>query len=268
MLLRDKVAVITGGASGIGESTARLFLEHGAKVVVGDLNLDKAQMVAASSPENCVAQHADVSVAADVERLVRTAEQRFGRIDIMFNNAGIASYKPMHEEDETTFDRIIAVNLKGVWFGIKYAVISMLSRSGGGVIINTASSGGYIPIHSLGAYGATKAGVIHMSRIAAVEYGAHNIRVNTICPGACVTPMNYANPDHPMDPKALEATFATMQPLPRAGQAIDIAQGALYLASDAGSWITGHSLNIDGGGSSSNGSMQNVREAADARMQR
>ena len=178
--LEGKVAVITGGASGMGEAAARLFVDEGARVVIGDVQDERAQAVAAGLGGNGVAVRCDVSIAADVERLVQTAVDRFGGLQVMFNNAGIGAGEGLiHETDEAVFDRIVAVDLKGVWLGIKYA-IPHLRKSGGGSIVNTASVSAHLGMKRQGAYGAAKGGVVQLTRVAAIEYAADRIRVNAV----------------------------------------------------------------------------------------
>lgn len=247
--LDGKVAVITGGASGMGEAAARLFVAEGARVVIGDLQDERAQTVVAGLGGNGVAVHCDVSVAADVERLVQTAIDRYGKLNIMFNNAGIGAGEGLiHETSEGVFDRILAVDLKGVWLGIKYA-IPHLRNAGGGSIVNTASVSAHLGMKRQGAYGAAKGGVVQLTRVAAIEYAADRIRVNAICPGGVLTPLIYANPAlaEPLDPQVMEQQLAMVQPIRRAGMPLDIAHAALWLASDDSTFVTGTTLIVDGG---------------------
>lgn len=247
--LDGKVAVITGGASGMGEAAARLFVAEGARVVIGDLQDERAQTVVAGLGGNGVAVHCDVSVAADVERLVQTAVDRYGKLNIMFNNAGIGAGEGLiHETPEAVFDRIVAVDLKGVWLGIKYAV-PHLRNAGGGSIVNTASVSAHLGMKRQGAYGAAKGGVVQLTRVAAIEYAAERIRVNAICPGGVLTPLIYANPalERPLDPQVMEQQLAMVQPIRRAGMPADIAHAALWLASDDSTFVTGTTLIVDGG---------------------
>jgi len=196
-----------------------------------------------------VARTVDVSLAADVEALVETAVSRFGRLDIMFNNAGIGGGELLiHETPEDVFDRIVAVDLKAVWLGIKYAVQVMM-KAGSGSIVNTASVSALLGMKYQGAYGAAKGGVVQLTRVAAIEYAEHGIRVNAILPGGVLTPLVYANPAfaQPLDPQVVEAQLAYVQPIRRAGQPLDIANAALWLASDESSFVTGASIVVDGG---------------------
>jgi NAD(P)-dependent dehydrogenase (short-subunit alcohol dehydrogenase family) len=247
--LDGKVAVITGGASGMGEAATRLFVREGARVVIGDLQKDKAGALAAGLEGRAVARTVDVSKAADVKALVDTAVTQFGRLDIMFNNAGIGGGELLiHETPEDVFDQIVAVDLKGVWLGIKYAVQVMM-KAGSGSIVNTASVSALLGMKYQGAYGAAKGGVVQLTRVAAIEYAEHGIRVNAILPGGVLTPLVYANPAfaQPLDPQIVEAQLARVQPIRRAGQPLDIAHAALWLASDESNFVTGASIVVDGG---------------------
>ena len=247
--LDGRVAVITGGASGMGEAATRLFVREGARVVIGDVQTEKAEALAAGLDGRAVARTVDVSLAADVEALVDTAVSQFGRLDIMFNNAGIGGGELLiHETPEDVFDRIVAVDLKAVWLGIKYAVQVMM-KAGSGSIVNTASVSALLGMKYQGAYGAAKGGVVQLTRVAAIEYAEHGIRVNAILPGGVLTPLVYANPAfaQPLDPQVVEAQLAYVQPIRRAGQPLDIANAALWLASDESSFVTGASIVVDGG---------------------
>ena len=247
--LAGKVAIITGGASGMGEAATRLFVAEGARVVIGDVQHDKAQALAAGLDRRAVARRVDVSRAADVKALVDTAVETFGRLDVMFNNAGIGGGEQLiHETSEELFDRIVAVDLKAVWLGIKYAVPALIA-AGGGSIVNTASVSALMGMKYQGAYGAAKGGVVQLTRVAAIEYAEHGIRVNAILPGGVLTPLVYANPalGQTLDPQVVEAQLAHVQPIRRAGQPLDIAQAALWLASNESSFVTGASIVVDGG---------------------
>ncbi|MDP7395844.1 MAG: glucose 1-dehydrogenase [Lentisphaeria bacterium] len=248
MELADKVAVITGGASGIGRETALLFAAEGAAVVVADIadaGAGETTALIEQAGGRAISLHADVSQAADCERMVAAAEATYGRLDILFNNAGI-----MHPGDggaaETTeeiWDLTMAINLKGVFFGCKYG-IAALQRAGGGVVINTASF-----VAQLGAatpqlaYTASKGGVLAMTRELAVIHARQNIRVNALCPGPLQTKMlmDYLDTDEKKQRRLVHV------PLGRFGLAAEMAQAALYLASDRSSYVTGATFNVDGG---------------------
>ena len=248
--LEGKIAIVTGGASGMGEAATELFVREGARVVVGDLQIDAANELATRlGNDSVVAERVDVSVSDDVARLVSVAIERFGGLDVMFNNAGIGGGELLiHETPEEVFDRIVAVDLKGVWLGIKHAVPAML-RTGGGSIVNTASVSALMGMRNQGAYGAAKGGVVQLTRVAAIEYADVGIRFNAILPGGVLTPLIWNNPalPAPLDPEVVGKMLAAAQPIPRAGLPMDVANAALWLASDESSFVTGQSIVVDGG---------------------
>jgi NAD(P)-dependent dehydrogenase (short-subunit alcohol dehydrogenase family) len=247
--LDGKVAVITGGASGMGEATARLFVNEGARVVIGDIQRAKGEQVAASIGPNCTFLPVDVASSEDVRALVRSAVDTFGRLDVMYNNAGIGGGEgSIADCPEDVFDRIIAVDLKAVWLGMKHS-LPYLAANGGGSIITTASVSGIMGMPGQGAYGAAKGGVMQLTRVCAVEYAAHGIRANCICPGGVLTPILYANPSlpAPLDPAEVAERLTHAQPIPRPGMPEDIARAALWLASDDSSFVTGQAIVVDGG---------------------
>lgn len=238
--LKDQVALITGAGSGIGKETAQLFLAEGAKVVAVDLNGDAAAQI-----PGVHAVQADVSKAADCERMVREAEETYGKLTILFNNAGIS-----HADDddaisttEDVWDLTFAVNVKGVFLGCKYG-IPALRRAGGGSIINTAS---FVAILGAAtpqlAYTASKGAVLSMSRELAAIHARENIRVNALCPGPLQTEllMKYLNTEEKKQRRLVHI------PMGRFGQAKEIAKAALYLASDDSSFVTGTEFLVDGG---------------------
>jgi len=243
--LKNKVALITGGGSGIGRATCLLFAREGAKVVVADYiaegGNETMQQIRAGGGEAIFVQ-ADVSKSADVQNMIAATVQTYKRVDVLFNNAGIegpsaklANYK---EED---WDRVIAIDLTAVYLGMKYVIPEML-KQGGGVIISTASVAGLVGFPGSGAYAAAKAGVINMTRMVALEYADKNIRVNCICPGIIETPMvDRVMGNRPKD-RVVKA-----EPIGRLGQPEDIANAALFLASDESSFATGAPFIIDGG---------------------
>ena len=247
--LDGKVAVITGGASGMGESTAQLFVREGARVVIGDVQREKGEAVAASLGDACVFTSVDVSSSEDVRALVRTAVDRFGKLDIMYNNAGIGGGEgSIVDCSEETFDRIIAVDLKAVWLGMKHA-LPYLIANGGGSIITTASVSAFMGMPGQGAYGSAKGGVVQLTRVCAIENAGTGVRANCICPGGTLTPLLWANPatTNHVDPEVLRGRLAHVQPIPRAGLPEDIANAALWLASDESSFVTGQAIVVDGG---------------------
>ena len=247
--LDGKVAIITGGASGMGEATARLFVKEGARLVIGDVQQEKGEALARSLGAACAFARVDVSSSEDVRALVRTAVDRFGRVDIMYNNAGIGGGEgSILDCTEETFDRIIAVDLKAVWLGMKHA-LPYLIAAGGGSIITTASVSAFMGMPGQGAYGSAKGGAVQLTRVCAIENADKGVRANCICPGGTLTPLLWANPASSIhvDPEELRGRLANLQPIPRAGLPEDIANAALWLASDESSFVTGQAIVVDGG---------------------
>lgn len=245
--LSGKVAVITGAASGMGRESAILFAAEGAAVVAADVQSDAVQETARLIRESggqAIALDADVSDASDVQRMFEDAASKFGGVDVLFNNAGIeGAFGPLTDWSEETFDRTIAVNLRGVFLGLKYG-IPHLAKRGGGAVVNTASVAGLVGFRGGGGYSASKGGVVLLTRTAALECAAQNIRVNCICPGIIDTPMvERLLPDAAARAQMLPGA----QPLPRAGLPADIAHMALFLASDEAAFVTGAAFVVDGG---------------------
>ena len=240
MHLEDKVAIVTGAASGFGEGIARRYAEEGARVVVADLNDQTGGRIAEEIGGAYV--HADVSDRDDVRAMVRTAVDRYGRLDTMVNNAGVTHVnRPMLEVGEEEFDRIFAVNVKAIYLAAMEAVPLMRER-GGGCIINTASTAGLRPRPGLTWYNASKGAVITMTKSMAAELGPDNIRVNALCPVAGDTPLLPSF----LGANTREAFEATV-PLGRLSTSEDVAKAALWLASEEASFITGVALEVDGG---------------------
>lgn len=243
--LDGKVAVITGAASGIGRATALLFAAEGAKVVAADWH--EGAGVAEEIRKNggqCVFVKTDVSQPDDVQRMVNTAVDTYGRLDVIFNNAGVEGEQaPTADCTLENFDRVIAVNLKGVFLGMKYAIPAML-KNGGGSIVNNASVAGMVGFAGVPAYCASKGGVIQLSKTAALEYAKQNIRVNAICPGVISTPMveRFVG-----DNEQTRAAFEALEPVGHFGKPEEVAQLALFLASDESSFCTGAPFVVDGG---------------------
>jgi NAD(P)-dependent dehydrogenase (short-subunit alcohol dehydrogenase family) len=237
--LAGKVAIVTGGASGLGRGMVELFVEEGARVVVADVNEERGAAFANELGEAAAFQPADVSDADQVQALVDFAVERFGGLHVMCNNAGIGgSFKRFLDDDFADFDRVMAVNIFGVMVGSQRAARHM-AANGGGVIVNTTSIGGINAGAGVMTYRATKAAVIHFTRSIAVELAALGIRVNCIAPAHIPTAINAA-----MDQSLI---VRAMQPLQRVGSPRDVAQAALYLASDRAAQITGVVLPVDGG---------------------
>jgi NAD(P)-dependent dehydrogenase (short-subunit alcohol dehydrogenase family) len=240
--LTGKVAVVTGAGSGMGRASALLFAAEGARVVCADVS-GHEKAAAAEIGEDAIAVHADVSQADDVKGMFAAAVDAFGRLDVVFNNAGIDSpHHPLDQTDDDLFDRLVAVNLRGVFFGIKYAVPA-LRAAGGGSIISTSSAMGLVGRKGLAAYGATKGGVVALTKSAALDLAADNIRVNCICPGMIYTGLAGA----PADNSALPPDRTMPVPMARYGSPGEIATAAVFLASDDSSYMTGVALPVDGG---------------------
>ncbi|MFT3964442.1 MAG: SDR family oxidoreductase [Sphingobium sp.] len=242
--LENKVAVITGAGSGMGKAMAELFAREGARLVLADIS-GRQDDVAAALGGIAVPLHVDVSVEADIERMIATAEERFGRLDILCNNAGFGGgMAPLHEQTTEAWDRVHATNLRGAFFGIKHGVISMM-KTGGGAIVNTTSASGVVGWKHHSIYGAAKAGVNQLTRTAALDYAANNIRINAIAPGTIWTGLVPASQTNPTPPEGVFRLPGI--PMDRWGLASEIASAALFLASDDASYITGHVLPVDGG---------------------
>lgn len=252
MELHDKVAVLTGGAGGIAKETARLFVEAGAKVVLVDLQqqaLDKAQKELGFNDDQCLLVAADVSKEDDVAEYVRQTRDKFGKIDIFFNNAGIeGQVLPLVEQTEENISSVLDVNIKGVMYGLKHVMPPMIEQKSGS-IINTASVAGWVGSPGLGAYVASKHAVVGLTKTAAIEAGDSGVRVNAICPAPVHTRMMRAIEQGaaPDDPQQVQTTFEQAIPMGRYGEPIEIAQLVLFLASDRSEFITGAPLLIDGG---------------------
>jgi len=241
--LDGKVALITGAGSGIGRATALLFANEGAKVVVADY-VPEGGRETVELLKNTGAQamfvEVDVSKSAEVQAVVKSTLDAHGRLDILYNNAGVlGGYVFTADLSEAEFDRIVSINLKGVFLGMKHVIPVMLEQ-GGGVIINTASTAGLIGLPGQPAYCASKAAVIQLTRAASLEYADQNIRINCICPGGIETPLARL-------PEGVRPPFRQPQPMRRMGEPEDIARAALYLASDDSSYVTGIALTVDGG---------------------
>jgi NAD(P)-dependent dehydrogenase (short-subunit alcohol dehydrogenase family) len=246
--LNGKVAVITGGGNGIGRAAVLRFLDEGARVVAADVNeasggetIELAKR--AGHGERVAFAHADVAEERDVEAAIQLALSRFGRLDCVFNNAGIAgAFGPITHLDVAEWDATFAVLVRSVMLGMKYGARVMKAQGQGGSFINTASVAGLSGGDGPQAYSAAKAAVINLTRAVAVELAPERIRVNAICPGGINTPLL-----HRGSPEAMEGLLATLQPWPEAGKPENIAAVALFLASDDARFVTGEALVADGG---------------------
>lgn len=247
MKLANKVALITGAGSGMGKSAALLFANEGAKIAAVDINegqVKEAVSTITAKGGQAIALRADVSKSEDVQRMVDETIAALGVPTILYNNAGIEGGSNfLADFPEEEFDRVIAINLRGVFLGMKYVLPHMV-KAGGGSVINTASIAGLVAVRGGVAYAAAKAGVIAMTRVAALEYGRYNIRVNAICPGAIETPMaQRIRKGQPPNPKVIDRISV----LGRMAEPEEIAKVALFLASDDASFATGAPFIIDGG---------------------
>ncbi|MGD8398090.1 MAG: SDR family oxidoreductase [Anaerolineae bacterium] len=250
MQLTDRIAIITGGASGIGRATARLFAREGAAVAVVDLDEAGARAVAeeiAGGGGTAVAIGGDVSRAADCRRAVERTVEILGGLDIVFNNAGIIRRADVLDTTEAEWDRVMAVNVKSIFLMCKYAVPVMAAR-GGGAIVNTGSGWGLVGGRAAVSYCASKAAVVNMTRAMALDHGLQGIRVNCVCPGDTATGMLRSEAQQLGAAEDAFLAEAADRPLGRVGIPDEIARAVLYLASDAASFVTGTTLVVDGGG--------------------
>ncbi|HXG21692.1 MAG TPA: SDR family oxidoreductase [Methylomirabilota bacterium] len=245
-LVAGKVALITGAGSGIGRASALAFAREGAKVVVADVIVEGGEetvRLIQQAGGEAVFMRADVSQAVEVEALVKKAVATYGRLDCAHNNAGIEGPGATTVEyAEAMWDRVIAVNLKGVWLCMKYEITEML-KHGGGAIVNTASTAGLVGYPRGSAYVASKHGVVGLTKTAVLEYAKSGVRVNAVCPGAIDTPMMGRITDH--RPQRA-ARMAAAEPVGRMGQPGEIAEAVVWLCSDAASFVTGHAMAVDG----------------------
>jgi NAD(P)-dependent dehydrogenase (short-subunit alcohol dehydrogenase family) len=246
--LDGKVALVTGAASGIGRATALTFAREGAKLVIADMNEDGGQqtvhMISETGGEAIFVQ-VDVSTATEVEAMISKAVETYGRLDCAHNNAGIASGGQRAftaDYPEERWHQVIAINLTGVWLCMKYEIPQMLQQ-GGGTIVNTASVAGLVGLPYSSAYVASKHGVVGLTRTAALEYAKSGIRVNCVCPGYIETPMSEQGRS---DPERMAHMLAS-EPIGRIGKPEEVAETVVWLCSDAASFVTGHTMTVDGG---------------------
>lgn len=253
--LNGKVALITGGTSGIGAETARLFASEGAKVLIVGRSKEKGQALAEDLGENVIYEMADITKEEDIKNSVKATLKHFNQLDILFNNAGGPAGAGIENVTQKDIDYGVHLLLASVILGIKYAIEPM-KAIGGGSIINNSSIAALRYRQGDPLYAALKAGVTHYTRVAGVELGPHNIRVNSISPGAIATPIFYGGSQRANDltkeenerkMEKLRDNLAKAVPLKRSGLPIDIAEAALYLASDAGSFVTCQDIIVDGG---------------------
>ncbi|RAS81032.1 SDR family NAD(P)-dependent oxidoreductase [Priestia endophytica] len=238
--LQDKVAVITGGASGIGAATAHLFVSEGAKVVIVDLNKEKGKAFEEELKTlnaEALFIKTDITSEEEVENLFKKTVDTFGKVDIVFNNAGIGRVHPSHDLEYSEWRNTVNVDLDGVFLVARGAIREML-KTGGGAIVNTASMYGWVGSPGSAAYNAAKGGVINLTRSLALEYAEKNIRVNALCPGFI---------DTPIIPEEDKQALAATTPLKRLGKSEEMAKAVLFMASDDSSFMTGNSLTVDGG---------------------
>jgi len=255
--LAGKVAIVTGAGSGIGRASAELFAQEGAKVMCADINeagaRETADTINRAQAQHAIAARVDVTRSADVERMVADTVQAFGKLDVLYANAGIGEAGNAIDLSEEQWNRMIAVNLTSVWLCAKYALPEMI-KAGGGSIINQSSTAGLIGIAAIAHYSAAKAGVIGLTRQIAVEYGPKQIRANAICPSTIPTPLVTTvwtqRAERNKDTSSIaeqQAVVAARHPLQRLGTLPDCANLALFLASDESAWISGIAVPLDGG---------------------
>ena len=242
-----KVALVTGGGSGIGRATALAFARDGARVVIGNRNVQRGEetvsMIRAAGGTASF-RRTDVLVTADIEALVKHAVSEYGGLDLAFNNAGIEGEpRPLAEQTEANYDAVMDINVKGVWLSMKYEIPRMLDQ-GGGAIVNCSSVAGVIGFPGIGIYSASKHAVIGLTKAAALEYSAQGIRVNAVNPAVIDTEMVDRLADG-MNVKKDDLT--TFHPIGRLGRVEEVAEAVLWLCSDKASFVTGHSLMVDGG---------------------
>lgn len=247
--LNGKVVIVTGATGGIGAASAELFVQEGARVLLVDLKPEPLQALAQRLGDKAAYVAADVAKAADTEKYVKEAVQRFGGVDVLFANAGIeGAVKPLTECSVEEFDRVLAVNVRGVWLGIKFAAPEIAKRGGGSVVI-TSSVAGLIGAKGLGPYVTSKHALLGMARTAALELAAQGIRVNTVNPGPIENRMmrSIEQQANPSDPSVVKTGFQSMVALGRYGTNEEIARLALFLASDDSGYCTGSVFVADGG---------------------
>jgi NAD(P)-dependent dehydrogenase (short-subunit alcohol dehydrogenase family) len=245
--LHGKIALVTGGTSGIGRDTAILFAKEGAKVVVSgrrEAEGNETINLVRSAGGDGLFVKSDASKSADVQSLVQRTVEKFGRLDVAFNNAGIeGKWVPITEQTEEDFDQVIDINVKGVWLCLKYEIQQMLKQGGGGTIVNMSSVAGLMGAAGAATYVASKHAVIGLTRTAALEYAAKAIRVNVVCPAVIETAMA----ERAFGEPAVNKRVLAMHPIGRVGKPMEVAEAVLWLSSDKSSFMTGHYIVLDGG---------------------
>lgn len=248
--LQGKVALITGAGMGIGRSTALLFAQEGARVVVADIDIkggeETAQLITKAGGQ-AIFVKTDVTSAKDVENLVKKAVDTYGRLDCAFNNAGVSKREPTPTADftEEEWEWIININLKGVWLCMKYEILQMLKQDSKGAIVNASSLAGLVGLPGYPIYTASKHGVAGLTRVAALEYASNGLRINAVCPGLIQTRMTATSNE--AEAEGLAQDIALKQPLGRLGAPEEVGQAVVWLCSDESSFVTGHLLSVDGG---------------------
>lgn len=245
--LYDRIAIVTGAASGLGKAIAEGLSAEGAKVMIADIQEEKGQIVA-NSLKNSIFCAVDVSDPTQVEAMVKKAVNHYGKVDIVVNNAGIPSKQaPTAESSLENWRKVMSINLDGVYFGMKYGIAAMVEKGNKGVIINMGSTTGMVAFPDIAPYSAAKAGVIQLSKCAAIEYASQGIRVNAICPTVVNTPLVEEHINNSDDPEKMREAFDNFNPLPGMPTPEDVAAAAVFLASDEAKFLTGLALPVDGG---------------------
>ena len=250
MILNNKVSIITGGATGIGKATVETFAKEGAKVIFCDIN--KKQGLLNQKKFNSMGLdtffiQADVSNETDVKKMINFVVKKFNKIDTLFNNAGIEQpVTPSHKVDVKIFDKIISINLKGVFLCSKHALPIMMEKKSG-AFVNNSSISAFANVGGNIGYASSKGGVMSLTRVLAVEYAKYNIRVNAVCPGVIDTPMNERNLKRAVNKSQLKKKWKTVTPLGRIASPYELAQTVLFLSSNMSSFVTGVGLLVDGG---------------------
>jgi NAD(P)-dependent dehydrogenase (short-subunit alcohol dehydrogenase family) len=249
MRLEGKIMVITGAASGIGLASARLFAREGALLLLGDVDEEAGRRAAdeiGAAGGEAAFERTDVTSGTEVQRLVDGAVERYGKLDIIFNNAGIPMMKPISDTSEEDFDRIVAINLKGVFLGCKHAIPHLLDNPDGGIILNMSSNGGLIGRPGDPLYSAIKHAVMGLTKSLALTYADRKVRVNALCPGAIDTPMIWGGLGPDDDREAHARHVLANSPTPRMAAPEEVARAGLFLVSEDSSYVSGVGLAVDG----------------------